>query len=92
MKLYIVSGKLDMSQDGTKFAPSTRAFASQAECASERKRLTDRGLPRKAIDTFEIDMPTNKEGVLNFMNTLLSTEFTQDGVKAAAAAFALTKK
>ncbi|MCA9233252.1 MAG: hypothetical protein KDA57_21590 [Planctomycetales bacterium] len=44
---------------------------SQAEAATTRKTLVaDSGYQRKDIDTTEVDVPTDKKGLLAFLNAL----------------------
>ena len=92
MKLYIVSGLIDVSEDGTEFKPSNQVCVSHVECASARKKLTDAGVARKDIDTFDVDVPTTKTELVAFLNVLLSQKLTQDGIKAAVAGQHLVKK
>jgi len=41
---------------------------SQADASSTRKRYTEQGFKRAGIETEEVDVPTNKEGLLAFLN------------------------
>jgi len=91
MKLYIVSAQVDASEDGTKFKHVNTALVSQAECASARKELTDRGVKRKDIATYEVDVPTTKGGLVEFLNKLMSDNLVDTGVKLVAADYKLTK-
>lgn len=41
---------------------------SQSEAASARAQLNKSGVPRAAINTDEYDVPTDKKGLLKFLN------------------------
>lgn len=41
---------------------------SQAEAAAARKLLVDQGAKRKDLVTEEIEVPTNKQGLIDFLN------------------------
>ena len=68
MKLYLVTAEVDVSEDGTKFARRAIWSGSQAEAASARKELTARGAQRKDVKTYAVDVPTDKNGLLQFLN------------------------
>ncbi len=87
MKLYIVEGQVDVSEDGTKFEKVTTYCASQSECASARKSLTDRGTKRKDIITAEVDVPTTKAELIGFLNKVVN-----HGTLVVAADYKLTAK
>lgn len=91
MKLYIVSAQVDVSEDGTKFDHVNKVCVSQSECASTRKELTDIGVKRKDIATYEVDVPTAKSGLVEFLNKLMSGNLVDTGVKLIAADYKLTK-
>lgn len=91
MKLYIVQGSVDISEDGTKFEQVNKVCVSQAECASARKELTDRGVKRKDITTAEVDVPTTKTELVGFLNMLLNKPTPSEGVLLVAAHYKLTK-
>lgn len=80
MKLYIIDAPIEGE------ANITRVVTSQAECASTRAELTGIGVKRKDIDTHEVDVPTTKAELVNFLNQLLS-----GGVKQVVANYKLTK-
>jgi hypothetical protein len=80
MKLYIIDAPIEGE------ANITRVVTSQAECASTRAELTSIGIKRKDIDTHEVDVPTTKAELVNFLNQLLS-----GGVKQVVANYKLTK-
>lgn len=62
MKLYLITATTE--------APETQVIwgGSQAEAASARKEMLARGATRKDLKTYEVDVPTNKEGLLQFLN------------------------
>ena len=70
MKLYLVTAEVDVSEDGTKFDRHAIWSGSQAEAASARKELTARGARRKDIKTTDVNVPTDKEGLLRFLNLM----------------------
>lgn len=80
MKLYIIDAPIEGE------ANITRVVTSQAECASVRAELTDIGIKRKDIGTHEVDVPTTKAELVNFLNQLLS-----GGVRQVVANYKLTK-
>lgn len=41
---------------------------SQADAASKRKELTSSGFKRAEIETAEVDVPTDKAGLLSWLN------------------------
>ena len=67
MKLYLVIA------DGTKFDRHAIWSGSQAEAASARKELTARGARRKDIKTTDVNVPTDKEGLLRFLNLMATS-------------------
>ena len=46
---------------------------SQADAASTRKRLVDEGFRRADITTTEVDVPTDKTGLLSFLNLMATS-------------------
>ncbi len=80
MKLYIIDAPVAGE------ANITRVVTSQAECASTRAEITGLGIKRKDIDTHEVDVPTTKAELVNFLNQLLS-----GGVRQVVANYKLTK-
>ena len=68
MNLYLVTAEVDVSEDGTKFARRAIWSGSQAEAASARKELTARGARRKDVKTYAVDVPTDKTGLLAWLN------------------------
>lgn len=63
MNLYLVSTTPDA--DG---APAAVFVGSQAEAASTRQKLVSDGIARKFIKTSPVNVPTDKEGLLRFLN------------------------
>ena len=61
MNLYKVSVK---KADG----PAAVFVGSQADAASARKKFVDDGFKRVEIETETLDVPTNKEGLLKWLN------------------------
>ena len=51
--------------------PDTESFwvGSQADAAARRKLLTAEGFKRADVETAEVDVPTDKAGLLAFLNT-----------------------
>ena len=71
MRLYKISTSLSGDDDGRGPAKNLVKFVgSQAEAAAARKVFTDSGAKRKDIESVEVDVPTNKEGLLAFLNGL----------------------
>lgn len=68
MNLYLVTAEVDVSEDGTKFDRHAVWGGSQAEAASARKELVGRGARRKDVKTYAVDVPTDKNGLLQFLN------------------------
>lgn len=70
MKLYKIKAERVVQQNG---APSTdsRTFwlGSQSECAGKRKELLADGFKRVEIETDEHDIPTDKTGLLAYLNS-----------------------
>lgn len=65
MKLYLITAT---STDTAK-APHSSWVGSQAEAASMRKRLNPE-FRRAEITTSEVDVPTDKQGLIQFLNAL----------------------
>jgi hypothetical protein len=63
MKLYLITAK-NATNEAAKWA------GSQAEAASVRKEFISEGYKRVEMDTLDVDVPTNKEGLLGFLNVL----------------------
>lgn len=87
MKLYLITAHVDVSEDGTKFDDRAIWAGSQTDAAAARKELIARGAKRKDLKTSEVEVPTNKEGLISFLNTLSTA-----GASVAAAVEKLTAK
>lgn len=68
MNLYLISTTPDA--DG---APAAVFVGSQAEAASTRQKLVSEGTPRKNITTTSVNVPTDKEGLLRFLNLMATS-------------------
>ena len=62
MKLYRISGNSDKQR--------VIWVGSQSDAAKARKELIEDGFKRAELLTEDIDVPTNKEGLLDFLNGL----------------------
>lgn len=62
MKLYLITATTEDSKTHVIWG------GSQTEAAGARKEMLARGATRKDTKTYEIDVPTNKEGLLQFLN------------------------
>lgn len=58
MKLYKIEAKDN----------DTQWVGSQSEAATARKHLGAKGIKRNEITTTEVEVPTNKAGLLEFLN------------------------
>lgn len=67
MKLYKVTAQ--SNRDDTPVSEIVWV-GSQADAAKARKSFIEQGFKRAKLDTEEVDVPTNKEGLLNFLNSL----------------------
>jgi hypothetical protein len=63
MKLYRIDAVTDDGQDTV-----TKFVGTQAAASAHRKELSDNGFKRKNVTTTELDVPTNKEGLIEFLN------------------------
>lgn len=61
MRLYRITAKNDARNQ-------THWVGSQAEASAHRKQLTAEGFKRAEITTEELDVPTDKKGLLDFLN------------------------
>jgi hypothetical protein len=62
MRLYRITTSAELS------SPTVRWAASKAEAASIRQSMCTDGASRASINTEEIDVPTDKVGLLRFLN------------------------
>ena len=74
MKLYLITAEVDVSEDDFGDTLEVSEFVgSQAEAATVRARLVKEGTPRKNITTTAVDVPTDKEGLLRFLNLMATS-------------------
>lgn len=66
MRLYKIVGKNKPS--GNLPDTTTKWVGTKAEAVAARKELTDTGYKRADIDSDEIDVPTDKAGLLDWLN------------------------
>lgn len=66
MRLYKITAR-----DGT-VNNETHWVGSKAEGVAKRKQLAAEGWARKEIDEVEVEVPTNKEGLLTWLNSNVS--------------------
>ena len=72
MKLYLITAEVDVSDVGDTLEAS-EFVGSQAEAATVRARMNKDGIPRKDITTTAVDVPTDKEGLLRFLNLMATS-------------------
>lgn len=72
MRLYKITASVDHPADDDVRLFVTKYVGSQAEAAATRKELLDQGATRKGTETFEVDVPTDKTGLMAFLNNLVS--------------------
>ena len=72
MKLYLITAEVDVDVDGDTLEAS-EFVGSQAEAATVRARMNKDGIPRKDITTTAVDVPTDKEGLLRFLNLMATS-------------------
>ncbi|NQW81312.1 MAG: hypothetical protein HQ445_09080 [Polaromonas sp.] len=72
MRLYKISTAASNFDDSNAHLPSTVFVGSQSEAASARKLLIERGATRKNIESVEVDVPTDKAGLLGYLNGLVA--------------------
>ena len=70
MRLYKITATAPDTEPGL---PNTRItwVGSKAEGVQARKKLADDGWKRKEVEEVEVDVPTDKAGLLDFLNTNL---------------------
>ncbi len=71
MNLYLVTAKIDVYADGPHEA--SEFVGSQAEAGTVRARMVKEGTPRKNITTTAVNVPTDKEGLLRFLNLMATS-------------------
>lgn len=72
MRLYKITTSVDHPTDDDVRLFVTKYVGSQSEAAATRKELLDQGATRKGTETFEVDVPTDKAGLMAFLNNLVS--------------------
>ena len=68
MRLYKITA-LNTSHGDTPDSDVTWV-GSLAEASTQRKKLTIDGFARKEIETEEVDVPTDKAGLIGFLNKM----------------------
>lgn len=71
MKFHLVTATINADADGSH--EFSEFVASQADAAAVRARLVKEGTPRKHITTTAVDVPTDKEGLLRFLNLMATS-------------------
>lgn len=66
MRFYLIHAK---NSDAEKSV----FVVSQADAASARKELVGEGFKRADVTTTEVDVPTDKAGLLNFLNLMATS-------------------
>jgi len=66
MLLYKTTYQVDESQDGTKFKDVAKWGGSQTEAT--KHRVEAKGIAYKKPETQTIEVPTNKAGLLEWLN------------------------
>lgn len=69
MRLYKISATIPSADNDSGPTQFKRWVGSQSEAASARKDALAAGATRATTDTKEIDVPTDKSGLLEFLNT-----------------------
>jgi len=64
MRLY----KIKAQSNGGDSLTKTIYVGSKAEAVVERKKLYDGGFARKEVTEVEVDVPTDKQGLLAYLN------------------------
>ena len=70
MKLYLITATTEDSKTHVIWG------GSQSDAASARKEMLARGATRKDTKTYEADVPTGKEGLMQFLNDLGNNDIT----------------
>ena len=70
MNLYLVTARIDA---GPGYEEMSEFVSSQAEAATVRARHVKEGTPRKDITTVAVNVPTDKEGLLRFLNLMATS-------------------
>lgn len=72
MRLYKISATVPSADIKTDDKRVIKYVGSQAEAASARKELLDLGATRKGTESVEVDVPTDKAGLIAFLNGLVA--------------------
>lgn len=67
MKLYKTTALRTVSESDVD--NGVRWSGSQADAATDRKTFVSSGFKRAEVDTVEVDVPTDKKGLLAFLNS-----------------------
>lgn len=67
MLLYKTTYQVDESEDGTKFSDVVKWGGSQTEAT--KHRVEGKGKAYKKPETMTVDVPTNKAGLIEWLNT-----------------------
>ena len=70
MKLYLITATTEDSKTHVIWG------GSQSDAASARKEMLARGATRKDTKTYEVDVPTNKGELMQFLNDLGNNDIT----------------
>lgn len=70
MNLYLVTRRFYPSVD---LEENSEFVGSQAEAAAVRARMVKEGAARKEITTISVNVPTDKEGLLRFLNLMATS-------------------
>ena len=71
MNLYLVTAKTEADVGDTHEV--SEFVGSQAEAGTVRARMVKEGTPRKNITTTAVNVPTDKEGLLRFLNLMATS-------------------
>ena len=71
MRLYKISAAIE-SKDLSDAVLRIRYVGTQAEAAATRKEFLELGATRKGTESVEVDVPTDKAGLMAFLNQLVN--------------------
>lgn len=71
MRLYKITATVDHPTDDDTRLRVTKYVGTQSEAAATRKEFMSRGASRQGTDTFEVDVPTDKAGLMAFLNEMV---------------------
>ena len=72
MRLYKITSSVVQSPAFSDKPGCTLFVGTQAEAASARVKFMAQGATRKEIESVEVDVPTDKAGLMAFLNELVS--------------------